>query len=166
MQMKNKIDLLMVTVLVLTLNVGCNTWQSNAPGTMWETGTTSAAGWQTTAGRGALGKITVLDTSPTFLSNRHSATYCIPQQRGMPKATSPEKIVTSRRAFFWPLVPRSIQKNQFELSPYGFRVLRSEATSSGVSLFWSKARVRRPRGIANIVLATILLWCVCKIIKE
>ena len=67
MQMKKKIDLLIVTVLVLTLNVGCNTWQSNAPGTMWETGTTSAAGWQTTAGRGALGKITVLDTSPTSM---------------------------------------------------------------------------------------------------
>ena len=57
----------MVTVLVLTLNVGCNTWQSSDPGTMWETGTTSAAGWQTTAGRGALGKITVLDTSPTSM---------------------------------------------------------------------------------------------------
>ena len=67
MQMKNKIDLLMVTVLVLTLNVGCNTWQSSDPGKMWESGTTSAAGWQTTAGRGALGKITVLDTSPTSM---------------------------------------------------------------------------------------------------
>ena len=67
MQMKKKIDLLIVTVLVLTLNVGCNTWQSNDRGTMWETGTISAAGWQTTAGRGALGKITVLDTSPTSM---------------------------------------------------------------------------------------------------
>lgn len=67
MQMKKKIDLLIVTVLVLTLNVGCNTWQSNDRGTMWETGTVSAAGWQTTAGRGALGKITVLDTSPTSM---------------------------------------------------------------------------------------------------
>ena len=75
---KMRVDLLLFSREMLLsaflFAAGCNTWQSGDSRGMWETGTTSAAGWQTTAGRGALGAITVLDSAPTS-NQRYDANY-------------------------------------------------------------------------------------------
>lgn len=48
------------------LLASCTTWEASSR-PMWEKGATSAADWRTNAGRGALGRITVLDGGNTVL---------------------------------------------------------------------------------------------------
>ncbi len=53
------------SAILLAGSVGCMTWESDPRSRMWETGTTSSAGWRATAGRGAMGRITVYESAPT-----------------------------------------------------------------------------------------------------
>jgi TolB-like protein len=75
---KNQIISLSV-ILQFAILSGCGAWESNPKIRMWESGTTSSAGWKTNLGRPALGQITVNEdfctTKPCFDADYIESAY-------------------------------------------------------------------------------------------
>jgi TolB-like protein len=63
-----------IAVTAITALSGCHAWESKPNSGMWESGTTSSAGWKTNLGRSALKKITVHEAACTTLPC-HDADY-------------------------------------------------------------------------------------------
>ena len=62
------------SIAAVTALSGCHAWESNPQSRMWESGTSSTAGWKTNLGRSALRRITVHESACTTLPC-HDADY-------------------------------------------------------------------------------------------